>query len=86
MKLEVSTPLTSMGEKHIFQGHVVDIDWSEQLAVMEVMELLFSFHLQGECVLRRGKAQQERQISRNGHAWIYEGKTNPYSKKSNQLA
>lgn len=31
-------------------GHFVVVNWSEQLAVMQVMELLFSFHLQCLCV------------------------------------
>lgn len=31
-------------------GHFVVVNWSEQLAVMQVMELLFSFHLQGLCM------------------------------------
>lgn len=30
----------------LFLGHFV-VNWSEQLAVMQVMELLFSFHLRG---------------------------------------
>lgn len=34
----------------LFLGHFVVVNWSEQLAVMQVMELLFCFHLQGLCV------------------------------------
>lgn len=49
MKLDVSTALKSRGEKMLFLGHFVVVNWSEQLAVMQVMELLFSFHLRGLC-------------------------------------
>lgn len=45
MKLDVSTALKSKGEKKLFLGHFVVVNWSEQLAVMQVIELLFSFHL-----------------------------------------
>lgn len=38
------------GRKNAFSGHFVVVNWSEQLAVMQVMELLFSFHLQGLCM------------------------------------
>lgn len=34
----------------LFLGHFVVVNWSEQLAVMQVMELLSCFHLQGLCV------------------------------------
>lgn len=34
----------------LFLGHFVVVNWSEQLAVMQVMELLFCFHLRGLCV------------------------------------
>lgn len=34
----------------LFLGHFVVVNWSEQLAVMQVMELLFSFHLPWSCV------------------------------------
>lgn len=34
----------------LFLGHFVVVNWSEQLAVMQVMELLFSFHLRRSCV------------------------------------
>lgn len=51
MKLYVSTALKSVGEeKMLFLGHFVTVNWSMQLAVMQVMELLFSFHLQGLCM------------------------------------
>lgn len=50
MKLDVSTALKSQGEKMLFLGHFVVVNWSEQLAVMQVMELLFSFHLRGLCM------------------------------------
>lgn len=51
MKLDVSRALKSQREKKkLFLGHFVVVNWSEQLAVMQVMELLFCFHLQGSCV------------------------------------
>lgn len=34
----------------LFLGHFVVVNWSEQLGVMQVMELLFSFHLLGLCM------------------------------------
>lgn len=51
MKLDVSRALKSQREKKkLFLGHFVVVNWSEQLAVMQVMELLSCFHLQGLCV------------------------------------
>lgn len=44
----------------LFLGHFVVVNWSEQLAVMQVMELLFCFHLQAACVcvgVEKGRAR-----------------------------
>lgn len=60
MKLDVSTALKSRGEKMLFLGHFVVVNWSEQLAVMQVMELLFSFHLPGLCVPCVSKQREAR--------------------------
>lgn len=68
MKLDVSTALKSQGEKMLFLGHFVVVNWSEQLAVMQVMELLFSFHLRGLCMCVCVSKQ-------TGNSWIWEGGT-----------
>lgn len=55
----------------LFLGHFVVVNWSEQLGVMQVMELLFSFHLLGLCAcvskqrearLDMGKRTQQEEI------------------------
>lgn len=47
MKLDTSTPLTSLEEKkEPFLLHFVVVNWSEKLALMQVMEPLRCFHLQ----------------------------------------
>lgn len=54
------------GRKMLFLGHFV-VNWSEQLAVMQLMELLFSFHLRGLClcVSKQRKARQDEGKSHN---------------------
>lgn len=75
MKLDVSTALKSLGEKMLFLGHFVVVNWSEQLAVMQVMELLFSFHLQGLCVC----------VSKQREIWLDMGKRHNRRKYSQMM-
>lgn len=50
VRCKYSTQISERKKKMLFLGHFVVVNWSEQLAVMQVMELLFSFHLQCLCV------------------------------------
>ena len=61
MKLDVSTALKSQGggKKSFLLGHFVVVNWPEQLAIMQVMEPLFSFHLGGLCACQsKGRANE----------------------------
>ena len=61
MKLDVSTALKSQGggKKSFLWGHFVVVNWPEQLAIMQVMEPLFSFHLGGLCACQsKGRANE----------------------------
>ena len=75
MKLDVSTALKSQGggKKSFLLGHFVVVNWPEQLAIMQVMEPLFSFHLGGLCACQsKGRAnelQLEVEIDSRGH-WV----------------